>query len=344
MKTNLFRARLTYIMLVVFLLLCIGFIMPMNYVPQKTAEALSLEPTSASDSMNFQNPFGLYYSINSCYEQVVDNISEKLVAENNANPDKITITNCSSTCVSMFDVPNISQAELNASYEATHGRAITGTCTLVALEEIIEATAALCDEQYVFPDTREERFARIVETFEKCSANDYTAISADDLFPITYSSGTNVNSMFIYIRDVVAPYYYDFGLAFDFWGGTTGYDRENKLNYCMSIANLDAEEVLPLSLINVYTYDRKGAHTLAIAGAYRITIKYKYKTKSGWNWLFSKSGSEDYTVFVVCNGWHTDDRGNFYVNGNYQFLVLDYDSSFTMIGFNWYDLVSGVDF
>ena len=344
MRTNIIRTRLTYVLLVVFLLLCIGFIVPMNYVPQTSAEALSLAPTSASDSMNMSNKFGLYYYLNISEQMVAENISEKLVAEENANPNKITIKKTTSTCVSMYDVPNINQSELNNAYSSTHDRTITGTCTLVAIEEIIEATQNLSDEPNLFPGTRDERFEALVDAFELYGGNDYTATSQDELDLIISSSGTIVRTTPLNLQRVVAPVFYSHHLAFNFWGDGYHLDGVEKVNYYSSIESLEASNVLPLSLINIYNYNRSSAHTLAIAGAYNVNVSYKFNTTSGWNWLFPKSGNKDYTILVVCNGWHTCDDGNFYINGNYQYLVLDYDMPFTIIGWNWYDLIPDIDF
>ena len=110
MNTNLSRTRLAAIMLVIIMFLSVGILLPTTFNQTQSAEALAIE--SASDSMTLQIPYGLYYYLNTSESMVIENISEKLVADNNANPDKITITSCTSTQVSMVDVPNISQSEL----------------------------------------------------------------------------------------------------------------------------------------------------------------------------------------------------------------------------------------
>ena len=203
----------------------------------------------------------------------------------------------------------------------------------------MEALASMSDEQYEFTETRDERFANLVDVYEQYGTNDYTQYEE-----LGDSTGTNTQSTGYKLQNFLMPYYNNFKVALNFWEDYGHYDSVSKINTYMSISQLDANNVLPLSLILTYNYDRTKMHAMAVAGAYRVTINYKYKTKSGWNWLFSKSGSEDYTILVVCNGWHTNDGGNFYINGNYQYLVLDYNMPFYMVGFNWYDLVSGIDF
>ena len=339
MNTNSSRTNLTILLLSIILFLSIGIFLPISNNPAQSIDALSVCPTAASDSMNFQNQYGLYYYLNTSESMVIENISERLVAEQNANPDKITITSCTSTQISMVDVPNISQDELNQAYGEAHDRTITGTCTLVAIEEIMEAMISMSDEQYSFTETRDERFANLIDIFERYGTNDYTQYE-----DFGGSSGTNIPSTGYNLQSFLMPYYNNYYIPIRFWEDYGHYNAVDKINTYSTISSLDATHVLPLSFIITYNFDKSKMHTMAIAGAYKVSVNYKYKTKSGWNWLFSKSGSEDYTILVVCNGWHTNDGGNFYINGNYQYLVLDYNIPFYIVGFNWYDFVPGVNY
>ena len=335
MNSKINKIRLTLALLIFVLVSSIGLIAPFNVANTSIANAeSSANDILASDSMVDFSPYGLYYSLNLVEMEVKENISERLVAEANANPDKITITNCTYNEVSFMSVPNMSQSNLNATYNETYNRDINGTCTLVALIEIIEALSNVCDEQYVFTQTKDEYFADLIYSSEKFG-NTY---NSNEVF------GTYAHTNGHVFNDFLMPIYNSFYVALNFWADEGHYDRIDKINRYNSITDLPASHVLPMSVLSIRNYDNSSSHSFAIAGAYNVSVSYKYKTLSGWNWLFSKTGSEDFTVLKVCNGWSDSTNGLVGGQYNYQYMVMDYNTPFIITGFNWYDLVSGINY
>ena len=332
MKNKLTSFGLTFLMLILILFSSLGFSLTTAVQAQELQPAILQDALSISgDSVNEENEWGFYYTYDDVVAMVKENIKERLVAESNARENKVTFKNVTERHTTLPFIPNYNQTLLNNNYNEAYNRNINGTCTLVALTEIMRAIRWRCDDQYksIFNIDKNDVFAGLVEASESWNNN----------YEEGAQQGTQEHTYGLIIRSYIKPIFEQTGVPFEFYydGNHHCFDS-NPTNWYRGIDFIEYDNIVPLSLMTIKTYNKKEAHSVALAGAYEFTVDYKYNTTSGWNWLFPKSESTKYVVFVVLNGWANADVGGFGRYNNFQYLVLDYDLPFDITTFNWYDL------
>ena len=338
MKNKLTSFGLAFLLLILILFSSFGLTLTPAVQAQELEPAVYDNALSiCGDSANEENVWGFYYNLSDVEAMVQENIKERLVAESNARENKITIKKMTERHTTLSYVPNYNQTVLNNTYNETYDRNINGTCTLVALTEIMSAIRWRCDDQYkaIFNIDKNDNFAGLVEASEYWH-NNYDEEQG--------KIGTKDYTFGLVIDRYIKPIFEQTGVPFSYYYDGAHHCFENPTNWYRGIDFIEYDNIVPLSLMTIHNYNRKESHSVVLAGAYEYTVDYKYNTTSGWNWLFPKNESTTYIVFVVVNGWATADLGGFGRTRNFQYLVLDYDLHFDLTTFNWYDLCQNYNY
>ena len=324
---NISKTKVLSIVLVSILALIIAFSIPCQCYAESNLN--TNEDALSSDSMTENNHYGLYYSLGAVETKVVENVKEYAVDHYSANPSKITIQSTTTRAGFMLSVPNHSQDDLNGEYHQTYGINCDGTCSLVAIAEVLDAVSAISDSSYNLSQPLFDRFSSLLDLGVFCS-NNYN--------PDNGKTGTSNASIPLILTMYLMGTLPGFNVSF--YQDGSYYNNGN--NYYSSISQLSFDAVVPLSILSLNNYNNTKAHSVAVSGVYEYTVSYKYKKQNlGILW---HTASTKFIVFVVCNGWYDVNNGHVGPASNYQYLVMDYNTSFNLVTFNWDDLVSGIDF
>ncbi|MCX4361959.1 MAG: hypothetical protein OSJ74_01040 [Clostridia bacterium] len=244
--------------------------------------------------------------------QVVEHIKEII----SSKYYKVDFKSVSESESIYFEARNMSQEFYNHWFNYKFGDDITGTCSLIAIaiaKNIIQINE---DLSITYPD--ETWF------FDNCFWTFKDLYTISTIFTDnTYhpdKAGTNTNT----IAFIMYYYYAQYERYLDVSDYTFNKDIRESL-----FSKDDVYVPFVLSIKNFRVGDEyiTTGHSVACVGAFKF--KAEYKSYSSFLDINGKDRTEEYTVYLICDGWHNSNDGSF--GNNYQFLVYPNNSNYARI-------------
>ncbi|MBE5762636.1 MAG: hypothetical protein E7338_00235 [Clostridiales bacterium] len=296
------------------------------FLNEENAKVYAENALTPSDSMTSSNEYGLYSTVLDVENEIKNNVKARVKA--NYNAWLVNIENMSPNPGLTISIPNYNQTTLNSVFNG-NTTTYTGTCTIVAMVEVLEALSALCDDEYDLSESTNDRFANLMY-YSLQAGNEYSSTN-----PGThYETFAPIMSNYLHSKlPEVNMAYYQMPYSYNEAIGVSGF---------ASIEYVNANTVVPLSILSIENYNGTEAHSMALSGVIDYTVNYRYFPQKGPNVLSGIAGTMHYTIFIVCDG-HTD-SSNGQFGSNYKYVVMDYNVSLYIFTFHWDYLVTGLSF